>query len=123
MSMRAIFGALKEFNDDAMLMAKQLGTDYIHFNTPPIPGEKTWEADALQYLIDYSKKFGLKVEMIENVPIRFYDKVLLGKPGRDEQIDNYINIIRNIREPELEYHLHCVLRDLGLPVQVRSNQG
>lgn len=35
----------------------------------------------------------------------------------------FINIIRNIREPELEYHLHCVLRDLGLPVQVRSNQG
>ena len=96
MSMRAIFGALKEFNDDAMLMAKQLGTDGIHFNTPPIPGEKTWEADALQYLIDYSQKFGLKVEMIENVPIRFYDKVLLGLPGRDEQIDNYINIIRNM---------------------------
>ena len=35
----------------------------------------------------------------------------------------FINIIRNIREPELEYHLHCVLRDLGLPVLVRSNQG
>lgn len=94
--MRAIFGALKEFNDDAMLMAKQLGTNGIHFNTPPIPGEKTWEADALQYLVDYSAKFGLKIEMIENVPIRFYDKVLLGLPGRDEQIDNYINIIRNM---------------------------
>ena len=34
----------------------------------------------------------------------------------------YINIIRNIREPALEYHLHCVLRDMGLPVQVQSNQ-
>ena len=39
--MRAIFGALKEFNDDAMLMAKQLGSDGIHFNTPPIPGDVT----------------------------------------------------------------------------------
>ena len=35
----------------------------------------------------------------------------------------YINIIRNIREPELEYHLHCVLRDMGLPVAVESNRG
>ena len=35
----------------------------------------------------------------------------------------YINIIRNIREPELEYHLHCVLRDMGLPVTVESNRG
>lgn len=34
----------------------------------------------------------------------------------------YINIIRNIREPELEYHLHCVLRDMGLPVTVESNR-
>lgn len=32
-----------------------------------------------------------------------------------------INIIRNIQEPALEYHLHCILRDMGLPVQVRSN--
>lgn len=35
----------------------------------------------------------------------------------------YINFIRNIREPELEYHFHCVLRDMGLPVQVESNLG
>ena len=91
--MQTIFGALKEFNDDAMLMAKQLGTNSIHFNTPPSAGEKTWEADALQWLADYSARFGLKVGLIENVPIRFYDKVLLGTEGRDEQIDNYINII------------------------------
>ena len=105
--MEAIFGALKEFNDDAMLMAKQLGTNSIHFNTPPIAGEKTWEADALQWLVDYSARFGLKVGMIENVPIRFYDKVLLGTEGRDEQIDNYINIIRNMGKvgiPTLGHH-------------------
>ena len=34
----------------------------------------------------------------------------------------YINIIRNILEPELEYHLYCVLRDMGLPVTVESNR-
>ena len=34
----------------------------------------------------------------------------------------YINFIRNIREPELEYHFHCCLRDLGLPVTVESNR-
>lgn len=33
----------------------------------------------------------------------------------------YINFIRNIQESKLEYHFHCVLRDLGLPVQVQSN--
>lgn len=35
----------------------------------------------------------------------------------------YINFIRNIREPELEYHFHAVLRDMGIPVTVESNLG
>lgn len=34
----------------------------------------------------------------------------------------YINFIRNIRESDLEYHFYCVLRDLGLTVQVQSNR-
>ena len=33
----------------------------------------------------------------------------------------YINMIRNIREPELENHFYRVLRDLGLSVQAESN--
>ena len=33
----------------------------------------------------------------------------------------YINFIRNIREPELEYHFHRALQDQGLTAQVRSN--
>ena len=92
--MRVIFGALKEFNDDAMLMARQMGAEGIHFNTPPIPGEKTWDLEGLLWLKGYAARFDLRLEAIENVPIRFYDKVLLGLPGRDEQIENYCNIIR-----------------------------
>lgn len=33
----------------------------------------------------------------------------------------YINLIRNIREPELERHFYQVLRELGLHVRVESN--
>ncbi len=33
----------------------------------------------------------------------------------------YINFIRDIKESDLEYHFFCVLRDLGLQVQVESN--
>ena len=35
----------------------------------------------------------------------------------------YINMIRNIRESELEYHLYRVLRDMDIPVTVDSNLG
>ncbi len=34
----------------------------------------------------------------------------------------YINFIRNIRESELEYNFYKVLRDMGIPVSVESNQ-
>lgn len=34
----------------------------------------------------------------------------------------YVNMIRNIREPELEYHFHTVLQDMGIPVTVESNR-
>ena len=34
----------------------------------------------------------------------------------------YINFIRNIREPELEYAFYRVLRELGIPVTAESNQ-
>lgn len=105
--MRVIFGALKEFNDDAMLMARQMGAEGIHFNTPPIPGEKTWDLEGLNWLKAYAARFDLRLEAIENVPIRFYDKVMLGLPGRDEQIANYQNIIRNMGKagiPILGHH-------------------
>ena len=34
----------------------------------------------------------------------------------------YVNMIRNIQEPELEAHFYQVLHELGLPVKVESNQ-
>lgn len=33
----------------------------------------------------------------------------------------YMNFIRDIKEPELEYHFHRVLQELGIPAQVCSN--
>ena len=35
----------------------------------------------------------------------------------------YVNFIRNIQEPMLEYQFYCVLRDMGIPVTVESNSG
>ena len=40
-------------------------------------------------------------------------------PGGDTV---YINCIRSIQEPELEYRFYRVLHRLGLPVKVESNQ-
>lgn len=98
MIMKVIMGAIKEFNDDALMLARQLGADGFHFNTPPIAtvDEKYWSVNSLKWLKEYTNKFGLNLEMIENVPIRFLDKIIMGLPGRDEQIENYIKTVRNI---------------------------
>lgn len=107
--MKIIFGAIKEFNDDALMMARQLGSEGFHFNTPPIAtdDEDFWSVRALKWLKEYTEKFDLKLEMIENVPIRFIDKIILGADGRDEQIENYIKTLHNMGEagiPILGHH-------------------
>lgn len=107
--MKVILGAIKEFNDDALIMARQLGAEGFHFNTPPIAtnDEDYWTVRSLKWLKEYTEKFELKLEMIENVPIRFFDKILLGLPGRDEQIENYIKTLHNMGEvgiPILGHH-------------------
>lgn len=107
--MKIILGAIKEFNDDALLMAKQMGSEGFHFNTPPIAAsnEDTWTVTALKWLKEYTEKFGLKLEMIENVPIRFFESIMLGSPDRDEKIERYIETIRNMGEvgiPILGHH-------------------
>lgn len=107
--MKIIMGAIKEFNDDALIMAKQLGSEGFHFNTPPIATEDEdfWTVRALTWLKEYTEKFDLKLSMIENVPVRFFDKIMLGTPGRDEQIENYIKTIRNMGQvgiPVLGHH-------------------
>lgn len=107
--MKIILGAIKEFNDDALLMARQLGSEGFHFNTPPIAtsDEDFWTVRALKWLREYTEKFELKLEMIENVPIRFFEAIMLGTSDRDEKIENYIKTIRNMGEvgiPILGHH-------------------
>lgn len=107
--MKIIMGAIKEFNDDALMLARQLGSKGFHFNTPPIASadEKYWTVRSLKWLREYTEKFGLSLDMIENVPIRFFDKIIMGLPGRDEQIENYIKTLNNMGEvgiPILGHH-------------------
>jgi mannonate dehydratase len=54
-----------------------------------------------------AKEYGLTLEAIENVPIHFYQKAMLGLPGRDEQIENYRTTLRNMGRagiPILGFH-------------------
>lgn len=94
--MRMCISQFQVFDDEMAKYAKQLGIQHVQMNTPDLPGEKIWEYAALKDLRDRIESYGLKLTMIENVPLIYYDKVIFGAEGRDEQIENYIQTIRNL---------------------------
>ncbi len=100
-------GQFNELTDEKLRFAQQLGVDGIQMNTPKLPGESRWEEQDLRALVQRCDDFGLILEAIENVPVHFYDKVMLGQPGRDEQMENYCATIRAVGAagiPVLGYH-------------------
>ena len=94
------------FDDEMASYAKQLGIVNIQRNTPALPGEKKWAFEDLKSLKDRIERHGLKLVMIENVPLIFYDKVILGLPGRDEQLENYCETIENLGKLGIEIFGH-----------------
>ena len=128
-NMRVAIGSLRGATEEDLLFAKQLGVEGIVLNTPPFTGEASFGSGALGgtywvadggsgstsrwdtfELVQERRRiedYGLRLEALENVPIWFYDKAMLGLPGRDEQIDNYRETIRAIGRagiPILGYH-------------------
>jgi mannonate dehydratase len=105
--MRVALGQFNQATDELLRFAKQLGVDGVLLNTPKLPGEKRWEFMDLLQLRTRIEDYGLVLEALENVPLRFYDRAMLGLPGRDEQIENYQETIRNVGRagiPILGYH-------------------
>ncbi len=98
-----------ELSDENLTFARQLGLTSVRSGTPWewLPGERQWEYEDLLRLRQRVESFGLKYEAIENVPQHFFDKVMLGLPGRDEQLEHYCATIRNMGRagiPILGYH-------------------
>jgi mannonate dehydratase len=109
MSIRLTLGHVEGFDDTIATFAQQLGLTSIQFHTPSDLSGKDgfWSADELVDLCERCERFGLVVEGIENVPYGHWDKVLLGKPGREAQLENYKTTIRNMATagiPVLGHH-------------------
>lgn len=126
--MRFVAGNFRDVTEEDLLFAKQLGVDGITVNTPPLRGQgnfgsgaigqtywlrgdepppRKWDYFELLQLRQRIENYGLRLEAIENTPIWFYDKVMLGLEGRDEQIENYQHTIRALGMagiPMLGYH-------------------
>lgn len=94
--MRLAFGQIRSVDPETMINARQLGIDRVHFNLPfDLPADRFWKYEDLLDFRERAESYGVTVEGMENFPIRFYDKAMLGEPGRDEQIDNICQSVRN----------------------------
>jgi mannonate dehydratase len=105
--MRIAVGQVSQLTDEILIFARQLGVSSMQVNTPALPGAHRWEYADLLRLRQRCEVYDLRLEAIENVHLDFYDKVMLGLPGRDEQIEHYCATVRNIGRagiPILGYH-------------------
>ena len=106
--MRLALGQLKTVDRETMMNARQLGIDRVQFNLPyDLPADRYWKYEDLARYRERCDAYGVVVEAMENLPISFYDKAMLGLPGRDEQIDNVCESIRSLGRagiPILGYH-------------------
>ena len=80
--MRIAIGQFNEMSDEKLRFAAQIGVHSVQMNTPKLPGEHRWEVADLRSLVEQCERYDLTLEAIENVPIHFYNKAMLGLEGR-----------------------------------------
>src|SRR5919199_128860 len=105
--MRVAIGQFSELTDEQLAFAKQCGCGDVLLNTPRLPGEERWEYEDLLAWRRRTEEHGLRLIALENVPVRFYDKIMLGLEGRERQLENMKATVRNIGRagiPILGYH-------------------
>ena len=106
--MRPGFGSNIIPTAESMKYAQQLGVVDIVPSTEHLPSiNGTWALHDLVNLRRNVENYGMKVSALENVPIEFYDHIMLNGPRRDEQLDNMITTVRNIARagiPIFGYH-------------------
>ena len=105
--MRLGLGQFSELSEERLKFIKQLGVEDVLLNTAQLPGTERWEYEDILRLRTEVEDAGLRLAALENVPVTFYDKAMLGLPGGEEQIENMATTIRNIGKAGVEifgYH-------------------
>jgi mannonate dehydratase len=93
---RVVLGQFADPADEMLAFAQQLGVPGVSLNTPVLPGDRQWELGDLRRLRARCEARGLRLEGIENVPNSFYERAMIGAPGRDHDLENMIATVRNL---------------------------
>ncbi len=109
--MRVAIGQVRALDDEFMTFASQLGLEDVQMNLYFLP-ETMKDTGRLEFmdllkLRTRAEERGLRLIAIENVPVKWYDQIMLGGPGREEQLANMQETIRNLGRagiPIFGYH-------------------
>ncbi len=86
-----IAGVAKAFNETNLKLLKQIGVDdFVYYNMKGMPGSFE-ELEAINRIVS---NHGLRLSVIEGGPP--IDLVVMGKDGRDHQIAEYVQSIKNM---------------------------
>lgn len=93
----AIHG-VRDITDEQAAFIAQLGITRVNLNQywQTLPGDGVFAYDDLCRLRDRVNGYGFEIGALENIPVGFYDKIMLGLPGREEQLDKVRETVRNI---------------------------
>ena len=95
--MRLAYGQIRSVDKEILTNARQMGIDRVQFNLPhDLPADGLWKYEDLARFREACDRYGVIVEAMENMPISFYDKAMLGLEGRDRQIENVCESIRSL---------------------------
>lgn len=99
-------------HDKKIALAKQLGVKYVVTGAPVLEeGDKPWEYETFSSRIKKYEDEGLKVSVIEGpTPL---DKVKLGLPGKDEEIEHLIELIENMNRLDIRTLCHNWMPVIG----------
>lgn len=95
--MRLALHGVRDMTEEQARYVRQLGISDVNLNQhwQSIPGD-VLGYDDLCRLKEKIEGFGFNIPVLENVPLAFYDKIMLGLPGRDAQMARLQETIANI---------------------------
>ncbi len=106
--MRPGFGSFMQPTAERLQFIKQLGVDDILLNmyrnqlidtdyaTLPLQGDHQWEFSDLLLLRKKVEDADLRLLALENMPFSFYDKIMMGQPGKEDQLEHVRQTIHNM---------------------------
>lgn len=92
-------GFMSNAADAQLRWLAQAGVKHVVTSLPPADRGDVWPYDAMLRLRNKVESYGLKLTVFEGIPVP--DRVKLGADGRDADIDNYMESLRNMGRAEI----------------------